>query len=164
MGADGGLTVWASTQAVTGTAKELSNYFSGKIDLPESKVKCITHYMGGGFGSKFGPDIQGKVAAELALKAKAPVKLMLDRAEEVTVGGTRPSAYGKVKIAGEQGRQGHGLRRGQLWLTRRRRRRHRRPVALRLSTSSTNASTPSSVSTPPCSGPCAPRAIRKAAS
>jgi xanthine dehydrogenase YagR molybdenum-binding subunit len=98
---DGGLTVWASTQAVTGTAKALSVYFSGKkIDLPESKVKCITHYMGGGYGSKFGPDVQGIVAAELALKAKAAVKLMLDRAEEVTVGGTRPSAYGKVKIAG----------------------------------------------------------------
>ena len=56
--------------------------------------------MGGGFGSKFGPDIQGIVAAELARKAKAPVKLMLDRAEEVTIGGNRPSAYGKVKIAG----------------------------------------------------------------
>lgn len=98
---EGGLTVWASTQAVTGTAQALSRHFQAqKIDLPESKVKCITHYMGGGFGSKFGPDIQGIVAAELARKAKAPVKLMLDRAEEVTVGGNRPSAYGKVKIAG----------------------------------------------------------------
>jgi xanthine dehydrogenase YagR molybdenum-binding subunit len=98
---DGGLTVWASTQAVAGTAMALSIYFSGKkIDLPMSKVKCITHYMGGGFGSKFGPDIQGIVAAELALKAQAPVKLMLDRAEETTVGGIRPPAYGKVKIAG----------------------------------------------------------------
>jgi xanthine dehydrogenase YagR molybdenum-binding subunit len=56
--------------------------------------------MGGGYGSKFGPDIQGIVAAELARKAKAPVKLMLDREEEITVGGNRPSAYGKVKIAG----------------------------------------------------------------
>jgi xanthine dehydrogenase YagR molybdenum-binding subunit len=98
---DGGLTVWASTQAVVGTAGELAKYFSDQmIDLPASKVRCITHHMGGGYGSKFGPDIQGKVAAELARKAKKPVKLMLDRAEEATVGGTRPSAYGKVKIAG----------------------------------------------------------------
>ena len=58
--------------------------------------------MGGGFGSKFGPDIQGIVAAELARKAKAPVKLMLDRAEEITAGGNRPSAYGKVKIGGNK--------------------------------------------------------------
>jgi xanthine dehydrogenase YagR molybdenum-binding subunit len=98
---DGGLTVWASTQAVMGTADELAKYFVGKgIDLPANKVKCITHYMGGGFGSKFGPDIQGTVAAELARKSNAPVKLMLDRAEEITVAGNRPSAFATVKIAG----------------------------------------------------------------
>jgi xanthine dehydrogenase YagR molybdenum-binding subunit len=102
-GQDGGLTVWASTQAVLGTAGALARYFSNKgVDLPASKVKCITHYMGGGFGSKFGPDIQGEVAAELALKAKAPVKLMLDRASEVTAAGYRPSAYGKVIIHGKK--------------------------------------------------------------
>jgi xanthine dehydrogenase YagR molybdenum-binding subunit len=97
---DGGLTVWASTQAVAGTAVQLAQYFSGKykLDLPASKVKCITHYMGGGFGSKFGPDIQGIVAAELARKAQAPVKLMLDRASEITTAGNRPSAFGKVKV------------------------------------------------------------------
>src|SRR5262249_26651611 len=98
---DGGLTVYASTQAVDGTAKALGGYFRSKgVDLPESKVKCITHYMGGGFGSKFGPDIQGQVAAELARKAGAPVKLMLDRAAEITTAGNRPSAYGTVEIAG----------------------------------------------------------------
>lgn len=98
---DGGLTVWCSTQAVDGTAKDLARYFSAqRINLPANKVKCITHYMGGGFGSKFGPDVQGIVAAELARKAKAPVKLMLDREEEVVVAGNRPSTYGKVKIAG----------------------------------------------------------------
>jgi xanthine dehydrogenase YagR molybdenum-binding subunit len=99
--ADGGLTVWASTQAVVGTAQALAAHFSAqKIDLPANKVKCITQYMGGGFGSKFGPDVQGIVCAELARKAKAPVKLMLDRAEEVTVGGVRPSAYGTVRMGG----------------------------------------------------------------
>ncbi len=46
--------------------------------MPANRVRCITHYMGGGFGSKFGPDIQGIMAAELARKARAPVKLMLD--------------------------------------------------------------------------------------
>jgi xanthine dehydrogenase YagR molybdenum-binding subunit len=90
------LTVWASTQAVVGTAGDLAKYFK----IPTGQVKCITHYMGGGYGSKFGADIQGKVAAELARKAKAPVKLMLDRASEITAGGNRPSAFGTVKIAG----------------------------------------------------------------
>ncbi len=94
------LTVWASTQAVFGTAGQLTGTFRARI--PGVKVECITHHMGGGYGSKFGPDVQGNVCAELALKAKAPVKLMLDRDEEITVGGTRPSAYGKVKIAGKK--------------------------------------------------------------
>jgi len=67
--------------------------------MPATRVKCVTHYIGGGFGSKFGPDIQGTVAAELARKARAPVKLMLTRSEEVTVGGMRPSAHGTVKMA-----------------------------------------------------------------
>jgi xanthine dehydrogenase YagR molybdenum-binding subunit len=95
---DGGLTVWASTQAVWATANQLANRFK----VPQTKVRCVTHYMGGGFGSKFGPDVQGFVAAELARKAGAPVKLMLDREEEVTTAGNRPSAYGKVKIAGNK--------------------------------------------------------------
>lgn len=89
------LTVWASTQAVPNTSQQLANHFK----LPADRVKCITQYMGGGFGSKFGPDIQGIACAELARKARAAVKLMLDRAEEVIVGGQRPSAYGTVKIA-----------------------------------------------------------------
>jgi xanthine dehydrogenase YagR molybdenum-binding subunit len=91
------LTVWASTQAVPLTAGALAQRFR----IPATRVKCITHYMGGGFGSKFGPDIQGFVAAELARLARAPVKLMLDRAEEVTVGGLRPSAVGTVRIRGD---------------------------------------------------------------
>ncbi len=89
------LTVYASTQAVPNTANQLAQNFK----MPAARVKCITHFMGGGFGSKFGPDIQGIVAAELARKAHAPVKLMLDRAEEITVGGMRPSAHGTVKAA-----------------------------------------------------------------
>ncbi|MBV9122590.1 MAG: xanthine dehydrogenase family protein molybdopterin-binding subunit, partial [Planctomycetes bacterium] len=97
-GQDGGLTVWCSTQAVYGTADQLAKYFR----IPMTKVKCITYYMGGGFGSKFGPDIQGFIAAELARQAGAPVKLMLDREEEVIAAGNRPSASGKVKMAGSK--------------------------------------------------------------
>ena len=44
------LTVWASTQAVPGTAGALARHFR----IPAGRVKCITHHMGGGYGSKFG--------------------------------------------------------------------------------------------------------------
>ncbi len=88
--ADDELVVYCSTQAVGGTANALRQRFN-------CKVTCETPFMGGGFGSKFGPDIQGFVAAELARKAKRPVKLMLERDEEHRAGGTRPSAFAKAK-------------------------------------------------------------------
>src|SRR5205807_2068252 len=50
----------------------------------------------------FTPGVEGLAAAELARKAKAPVKLMLDRASEITTAGNRPSATGTVKIAGKK--------------------------------------------------------------
>jgi xanthine dehydrogenase YagR molybdenum-binding subunit len=95
---DGNLTVWCSTQAVALIPQQLA----GRFGVPVTKVKCITHHMGGGYGSKFNPGVEGEAAVELARKAKAPVKLFLDRAEEVTTAGNRPSAYGHVKIAGDK--------------------------------------------------------------
>jgi xanthine dehydrogenase YagR molybdenum-binding subunit len=87
------LTAWVSTQAVhatkEGTAKAL--------DIPQANVHVITEYMGGGFGSKLGPDYEVQVAAKLAKKAGRPVKLMLDRKEEHLGTGNRPSAYAKIR-------------------------------------------------------------------
>ncbi len=87
------LTAWVSTQAVhatrEGTAKALG--------VPQPNVRVITEYMGGGFGSKLGGDLQVVICARLAKMANAPVKLMLDRKEEHLVTGNRPSAYAKVR-------------------------------------------------------------------
>lgn len=95
-GADGGLTVWASTQATVGIGNALANRFN----VPPTKVKVLTPHMGGGYGSKFVPGVEGFACVELAQKAKAPVKMMLPRDDEVTTAGNRPSVYGTVKIAG----------------------------------------------------------------
>ena len=92
------LVVYASTQAVGATADALRGHFK---EVPNVKVRCETPFMGGGFGSKFGPDVQGIIAAELARKAKQPVKLMLERDEEHLAGGNRPSAYAKIKAGAD---------------------------------------------------------------
>jgi xanthine dehydrogenase YagR molybdenum-binding subunit len=92
---DGGLKVWASTQAVHGTADE----FAAATGVPKDKIEVICQHMGGGFGSKFGPGIEGRVAAQLAKAAGAPVKLMLDRHEEVLAAGNAPSAVMRIKMA-----------------------------------------------------------------
>lgn len=88
------LVVYASTQGVGPTAGGLRSHFR---EISNLQVTCNTPYMGGGFGSKFGPDVQGIVAAELARKARRPVKLMLERDEEHICAGNRPSAYARIK-------------------------------------------------------------------
>jgi len=87
------LTAWVSTQAVHGTREG----FAQGLKIPQANVRVITEFMGGGFGSKFGPDMQGLLCARLAKAANAPVKLMLDRKEEHLATGNRPSAFAKVR-------------------------------------------------------------------
>ena len=87
------LTAWVSTQAVHGT----KDGFANGLKIPAANVRVITQYMGGGFGSKFGPDVQGVICAKLAQQAKLPVKLLLDRKEEHLATGNRPSATAKIR-------------------------------------------------------------------
>ena len=87
------LTAWVSTQGVHGT----KDGFAQGLKIPSANVRVITQYMGGGFGSKFGPDSQGLICAKLAQEAKLPVKLFLDRKEEHLDTGNRPSAFAKIR-------------------------------------------------------------------
>ena len=87
------LTVWASTQAVFGNRRDFAQHFK----IPEENVRIITEHMGGGFGSKFSPGVEGHAAAKLARKAAAPVKLMLTRKDEHLVAGNRPSMTQRVR-------------------------------------------------------------------
>ena len=89
------LTAWVSTQAVHGTREGTAR----ALGIPQSNVRVITQYMGGGFGSKLGGDLWTVICARLAKAANAPVKLMLDRKEEHLVTGNRPSAYARVRAA-----------------------------------------------------------------
>lgn len=95
---DGGIKVWASTQAVHGTADQ----FASIASVPRDKVEVITQHMGGGFGSKFGPGVEGRAAAMLAKMAGAPVKLMLDRRGEAESAGNAPTATMHVRMGASQ--------------------------------------------------------------
>ena len=100
------LTVWASTQAVFGTRRDFANHFK----IPEDQVRIITEHMGGGFGSKFGPGVEGTTVVRLAKEAKAPVKLMLTRKAEHLVAGNRPSMTQHVKAGATKGWPAGSLR------------------------------------------------------
>ena len=92
------LTVYASTQGTASVREELAAYFQ----LPMSKVRVITEFMGGGFGAKFGAGNPGVVAATLSRKAGAPVRLMLDRQEEHLSVGNRPSSDQRLRIGAKK--------------------------------------------------------------
>jgi xanthine dehydrogenase YagR molybdenum-binding subunit len=97
------LTVWASTQSVTGLTQEYSQALTAKgIPTTPANVRILTSVMGGGFGSKFAADTWGISAAVLAHKAGRPVKMMLDRDQELMVAGMRPSLYAKVKVGAKK--------------------------------------------------------------
>jgi xanthine dehydrogenase YagR molybdenum-binding subunit len=84
-----------STQAVSGAPGQIAR----PLEIPAANVRCVQDHIGGGFGSKFSPDEWDITAARLSKKAGAPVKMFNERDAELMVGGTRPSAYAKVKIA-----------------------------------------------------------------
>ena len=92
---DDELEVTLSTQNVSGTGGQ----FAGPLGLDASKVHIKCDYIGGGFGSKFAADEWGLAAAKMAKEAGRPVRLMLDRATELKIGGTRPSGFADVTIA-----------------------------------------------------------------
>jgi xanthine dehydrogenase YagR molybdenum-binding subunit len=90
---------WPSTQFVTGWAGTLAP----NLKVPAANIKVKMDYIGGGFGSKFSPGAWAEVGARLSQKAGGkPVKLFLDRATEQQIPGNRPSAFGKIKVAGKK--------------------------------------------------------------
>jgi xanthine dehydrogenase YagR molybdenum-binding subunit len=89
-----GLTVWCSTQGIFTVRDDLADFFK----LPPEKIRVLTAYLGGGFGSKFGAGAEVVLAAQLALAAAEPVKLMLPRAAEHVATGNRPNSWQQVKL------------------------------------------------------------------
>jgi xanthine dehydrogenase YagR molybdenum-binding subunit len=96
------LTVWCSTQSIFSVRDELAQVFG----LESANVRVHTEFIGGGFGAKFGASAPGSrlgtIAAKLAKKTAAPVKLMCDRHEEQVCTGNRPDSVQTVKVAGKK--------------------------------------------------------------
>jgi xanthine dehydrogenase YagR molybdenum-binding subunit len=93
------LNVYISTQNVSGIAAQMAE----PLGINANQIHVHMDHIGGGFGSKFGPDRWGIVNAELSRKAGGkPVRLMLDRAPELEVAGARPSAFARVKLAAKK--------------------------------------------------------------
>jgi len=93
------LLMHASTQYVSGIPGQMAEV----IGIPAANIREVQENIGGGFGSKFGPDRWGIYSAKLSKRAGgAAVKMMLSRAEEFAVAGCRPSAYARVRVAAKK--------------------------------------------------------------
>ncbi|MBW3599497.1 MAG: xanthine dehydrogenase family protein molybdopterin-binding subunit, partial [Planctomycetes bacterium] len=91
------LNAFLSTQNVSGT----DDGFAGALGVTADDVTVTCKFIGGGFGSKFAPDYWGIAAAQIAKKTGRPVKFMLDRDQELKLGGNRPSGYITVKLGAD---------------------------------------------------------------
>lgn len=88
------LTLWASTQAPCRVQTNLT----GQFNLPDSQVRVIATYVGGGFGTKSAAHVDETITALLARKARRPVKLQYSREEEILDSNTRFETRIYVKI------------------------------------------------------------------
>ena len=89
-----GLTVYISTQDTIGVRNDLAAAFG----LARERVRVVTEFMGGGFGSKLSVGDYGYIAVELSRKAGAPVALVFDRSEEQQASGNRPGTWQRLRI------------------------------------------------------------------
>jgi len=96
---DDHLFVHMSTQNVSGIAGQMAE----PLKIPAANIRVHQDHVGGGFGSKFGPDRWGITTAKLSKKAGGkPVRMMLERDSELKVAGARPYAYARVKVGAKK--------------------------------------------------------------
>lgn len=95
---DDELTIYASTQHVMSVRDEAAEIFK----LPKEKIHAISDYTGGGFGAKYGVGNYGTLAIHLSRKARAPVRLVLDRREEHVSVGNRPATLQRLKVGAKR--------------------------------------------------------------
>ena len=85
---------WGSTQGTFAYRDGLAR----PLELDASKVQVLNEFVGGGFGSKFGPDAEGDLAARLSRKFGKPCRVMCDRKQEHMDTGNRPGSIQFMKI------------------------------------------------------------------
>ena len=97
----GRLVVWTSTQAVDHIHHELAERYG----LAPTDVEVRADYVGGGFGSKLVVTPDMVAAIELSRASRRPVRVVLDRREELTATGNRPGSSTRVTmLVDDQGR------------------------------------------------------------
>lgn len=95
---DGQMTVWEPSQWVGGARRVVSEWLG--IDI--EKVRVISPYVGGGFGSKIGAHPHVGLACAASRQLGRPVKVSLTRPQTFTGLGGRPATRQTLSIGASQ--------------------------------------------------------------
>ncbi|MFJ6662100.1 xanthine dehydrogenase family protein molybdopterin-binding subunit [Streptomyces sp. NPDC091377] len=94
----GTLTVWEPTQWIAGARATFAAWFK----LPVERVRVISPYIGGGFGSKGGAHPHAALAIMAAHMLGRPVKLVLTRPQQFTCTSPRPATRNRVRLGADR--------------------------------------------------------------
>ncbi|MBR8742388.1 molybdopterin-dependent oxidoreductase [Nocardiopsis sp. MG754419] len=97
---DGHLHLYLSTQSVS----MLTDKVAERWGLPRERVHVVAEYVGGAFGAKNSVSPDAVAAVELSRLVGAPVRVSLERSEELVDAGYRPGNRTRVALlAGDDG-------------------------------------------------------------
>uniref|UniRef100_A0A2K5WHA8 aldehyde oxidase n=1 Tax=Macaca fascicularis TaxID=9541 RepID=A0A2K5WHA8_MACFA len=89
------LDIYVSTQDPAHVQKTVSS----TLNIPINRITCHVKRVGGGFGGKVGkPAVFGAIAAVGAIKTGHPIRLVLDREDDMLITGGRHPLFGKYKV------------------------------------------------------------------
>ena len=91
--ATGKLTIWIASQSPFGTRNEVAHL----LHLPQTRVRCISTHVGGGFGGKEGA-FEAALCASLSLRTGRPVRMVIPREEDFATGRPRHSSLVHLRI------------------------------------------------------------------
>ncbi|XP_008831690.1 aldehyde oxidase 2 [Nannospalax galili] len=89
------LDIYVSTQDPAHVQKMVSS----TLNIPINRITCHVKRVGGGFGGKVGrPAVFAAIAAVGAVKTGHPIRLVLDREDDMLITGGRHPLFGKYKV------------------------------------------------------------------
>jgi CO/xanthine dehydrogenase Mo-binding subunit len=94
---NGRVTLWSANQSVFRVQANVCE----SLELPMSRLRCLTPRIGGGFGNKMEAHVQ-PITVMLALKSGRPVRLILGRADDFETGRVRHPARFRVKTGAKR--------------------------------------------------------------
>lgn len=96
---------WEDDHVVLYTANQMLNRgqasLASVLKLPVEKVRLVSHYIGGGFGSKLQPQPEATLAALASKSLRRPVKVAMTRQQEFHVATHRSDTIQRVRLGAD---------------------------------------------------------------